>query len=185
MSSLLRGMCGTAAAGPLADPGSLRECRRLMLALPGQTLVVLSGLFLAIPLAFGGGSSGAPFAGAWTLNAAKTQAADGRFNAITIEESGDHLKVESTARKGDSVVKTQFACTTNGKDCDFDEAGHKSKVSMWYNGTALVIMKTDGPESDSASQWKLEVASDGKTLTLTLSHILPAGNDEVFAFDKK
>jgi hypothetical protein len=155
-----------------------------MSSLLGRTVVRLSGL-LIFPAVLAAASPGAPFTGSWETNAAKSQGAASKITSLTIQEAGDHIKVESVTSKGDAAVKTEFSCTTNGKECEFDDAGHKSKISMWYNGPALVAMKTDGPESDSASQWKLEVSSDGKTLTLTLSHILPAGNDETLVFDKK
>lgn len=88
-------------------------------------------------------------------------------------------------KRGDSVVAAEFTCATNGKECEFDEGGHKSKVSLYFNGPVLVVFKTDGPENDSASQWNMQLGPDGKLLTVTVSHILPAGKDETLVFDKK
>jgi hypothetical protein len=156
-----------------------------MSSLFGRTAMLLSGLILVLPGMLIAASAAAPFAGSWVLNAAKSEG-DSKLTELTIHLSPDgQVKFDSVLHKGDADVKAEFECTTNGKDCEWDQSGHKSKVSMWFNGPALVVMKSDGPAEDSASQWKLEAAADGKTLTLTLSHILPDGKDETLVFDKK
>ncbi len=80
---------------------------------------------------------------------------------------------------------SQFSCDVGGSQCDFDEAGRKAKVSLWYNGPALVILKTDGPKEDSVTQWKLDLSPDGKTLTVEFTHIEPNDKSESLVFDKK
>jgi hypothetical protein len=141
-------------------------------------------LFTLLLLAAVASADSAGLAGNWVANAVNSQAADFKLSSLTIQQVNDNWKIASVARKGDAAVKTEFTCTTNGKDCEFGDSGHKGKVSMWYNGPALLILLTEGAAGDVVFQWKLEASADHKTLTLTLSHILPGGNDETLAFDK-
>jgi hypothetical protein len=146
---------------------------------------VLAGLALVVPEVLRPASQAAPFTGTWETNASKSQISDGRSVTLTIQEMADKIKIASSTKKGDSVVTVEFTCPTNGKECEFDEGGHKSKVSLYFNGPILVVFKTDGPENDSASQWNMQVGPDGKLLTVTVSHILPTGKDETLVFEKK
>jgi hypothetical protein len=145
----------------------------------------LAGLALVFPTGLAADSQGAPFTGTWEMNAGKSQVSDARSTTLSIQEIGDKIKVASSTKKGESVITSEFTCAPNGKECEFDEGGHKSKVSLYFNGPVLVVFKTDGPESDSASQCNMQVSADGKILTATVSHILPAGKDETLVFDKK
>jgi hypothetical protein len=145
----------------------------------------LAGLALVVPEVLPADSQGAPFTGTWEMNANKSQLSDVRSITLTIQEIGDKIKISSSTKKGDSIVTGEFTCATNGKECEFDEGGHKSKVSLYFNGAVLVVFKTDGPENDSASQWNMQIAPQGKLLTVGVSHILPAAKDETLVFDKK
>jgi hypothetical protein len=145
----------------------------------------LAGLALVFPMVLAADSQGAPFTGTWEMNASKSQLSDARSTTLSIQEVGDKIKVASSTKKGESVITTEFTCAPNGKECEFDEGGHKSKVSLYFNGPVLVVFKTDGPEADSASQCNMQISADGKSLTATVSHILPAGKDETLVFDKK
>lgn len=145
----------------------------------------LAGLALVFSEVLPAASQAAPFTGTWEMNAGKSQLSEARSTTLTVQESGDKIKIASSTKKGDSVVTIEFTCSTNGKECEFDEGGHKSKVSLYFNGPVLVVFKTDGPENDSASQWNMQVDPGGKLLTVAVSHILPAGKDETLVFDKK
>ncbi|MGH9581731.1 MAG: hypothetical protein ACRD4O_02205, partial [Bryobacteraceae bacterium] len=59
-----------------------------------------------------------------------------------------------------------------------------AKVSLWYDGSALVILKTDGPSDDSVTQWRLALSANGKTLSVDLTHIVPQKSPEKLVFDK-
>ncbi len=150
-----------------------------------RAAVILAGLALTFWAALPAGSQGAPFMGTWELNASKSQLSDVRSTTLVIQPAGDKIKIAATTKKGDSVVTAEFTCPTSGKECEFDEGGHKSKISLYFNGPVLVVFKSDGPDTDSASQWNMQVAPDGKVLTMAVSHILPAGKDETLVFDKK
>jgi len=153
--------------------------------LSAGSVLILAGLAFAFAAVLSADSQGAPFTGTWEMNASKSQVSDARSTSLVVQQIGDKIKIVATTKKGDAVTTTEFVCPTNGKECEFDEAGHKSKISLYFNGPALEVFKTDGPEADSASQWNLQVAPDGKSLTMAVSHILPAGKDETLFFDKK
>jgi hypothetical protein len=126
------------------------------------------------------------FSGTWQLDAAKSQAGGGnRQVTFTIQDNSPKIEFKRVVQEGGGhEVVSQFTCETGGKECEFDEGGHKAKVSLWYDGTALVILKTDGPKEDAVTQWRLDLSSDGKTLTVDLTHIDPSGNPEKLVFDK-
>ncbi len=139
----------------------------------------LSGVALAAP------SKHAALIGSWNMDAAKSQVADGRDVSLTIDLAGDIMKFAMTAKKGGASTTSQFACDTgSGAECPFEEAGHKSKISVYFNGDVLNIWKSDGPAGDVSAQWKVEISPDGKVLTATVSHLEPAAKDEVLVFGK-
>ena len=125
--------------------------------------------------------------GTWEMDAAKSQANDGRTIALTIESvATNKLKLTSiTHPKTGTDISVEVTCTADGKSCDLKEGDHKSQVSMWYLGGALNICKTDGPPGDVVNEWKLQPSVDGKQLTLTVTHIDPSAAEETLVFSKK
>jgi hypothetical protein len=125
------------------------------------------------------------FTGTWEMDAAKSQVADGRTVTLVIETLAATYKIDRTVReKGGQETSTQFACGF-GKECEFSEGSHKSKIMAWYDGPSLTVCKTGGPAADVSNEWKLELSPDKKTLTVTVSHLDPNGKDETLVFDKK
>jgi len=123
--------------------------------------------------------------GTWELDAAKSQLehSPGALELIVQDASGkiQLTRTTHTPEGKDSIAK--FECTPGGPDCAFDEAGHKSKVSLWYQGTALVILKTDGPSDDEVTQWTLKM--DKGALQIEVSHITPPGKTETMVLTRK
>jgi hypothetical protein len=124
--------------------------------------------------------------GTWQLDTAKSQANQHDEKVtLTIQDHAHTIQFKRVVQEGGGKeVISQFTCQTGGKECDFDEGGHKAKVSLWYDGAALVILKTDGPKEDSVTQWRLELSPDGKTLDVDLTHIVPEENEEKLVFNK-
>lgn len=124
--------------------------------------------------------------GTWQMDVAKSQVTDGRVVTLIIESSSGKLKLMRTEKsKSGPEVVSQFVCTVDGKECDYDEGGHKSKVMAWYVGPVLHVDKTNGPEGDVVDEWKFELAPGGKGLTVAIGHLEPSGKDETLVFDKK
>ncbi len=125
------------------------------------------------------------FTGTWQLDAAHSPAEEGRTITYDIQDASGKINFKRVVREKDGKeVTSQFSCATGGDQCDFDEGGRKAKVSLWYNGAALMVLKTDGPKEDSVTQWKLELSPDGKTLNVELSHIEPNDKAEDLVFKK-
>jgi hypothetical protein len=55
---------------------------------------------------------------------------------------------------------------------------------LWFQGSDLAILKTDGDKDDEVSQWTLKLR-DPDTLEVTVSHITPGGADETMVFGRK
>ncbi|MBV9762876.1 MAG: hypothetical protein JO340_20115 [Acidobacteriaceae bacterium] len=140
---------------------------------------------LATYLAFAG-STTPNFSGTWQLDSAKSPAAEGRSITYTIQDASGKINFTRVIREKDGKeITSKFTCDTGGTQCEFDEDGRKAHVSLWYDGTALVILKTDGPKEDAVTQWKLELDPGGSTLKVDFQHIDPSEKTETLVFDKK
>jgi hypothetical protein len=131
--------------------------------------------------------SGNPnFTGNWQMDAAKSQVEDGRLVNLSIENVSNKIKMVRVVREKDGKeVTSQFVCGTGGTECEYDEGGHKAKISLWYNGPALVVLKTEGPKEDASDEWTMKLSSDTHTLTVGLEHIDPTSKEETLVFSKQ
>lgn len=147
--------------------------------------LAILGASLLLP-AFEAQETQPDFSGTWQMDATKSQTTEGDNITYTIDQSSGKVNFTRVihARDGKDLT-SKFTCDTVGTQCGFDENGHKAKVSLWYDGPALVILKTDGPKEDSVTQWRLELSQDGKTLKVTLTHLEPVEKTETLVFDKK
>lgn len=71
------------------------------------------------------------------------------------------------------------------KNASSNENGHKAKVSLWYNGAALMILKTNGPKEDAMIERKLELSSDGNTLNVQFTDLDKDSKPQVLVFTKE
>lgn len=131
--------------------------------------------------------SGSPdFSGVWEVDAGKSHLADGRLVTLTIEKVENKIKwLRSVREKDGKEVTSEFVCEAGSGECELVEPGHKAKVTLWYNGPALVVLKTDGTKEDASTEWTLKLSDDKKTLTVGLEHIEPTANPETLVFSKK
>jgi hypothetical protein len=105
--------------------------------------------------------------------------------SLTIQDASDKIKVVRVVHEsGGKEITSRFVCPTNGSECVFQEGDHKAKVSLWYVGPALMVLKTDGPKQDSIMQWKMQLDPASNKLTVALTHIEPSGSPETIVFNK-
>jgi hypothetical protein len=138
--------------------------------------VTVAAFFTISPAVFA--AAGPPdLNGSWRLDPSKSQETNGAVVTLSIQNDGGKMKYERTVRErnGRQVV-ARFTCAVDGTQCDFDENGHKAKVSLWYDGSALVILKTNGEKEDATTERRLELSPDGQTLTVHFTNL--AGNDK-------
>lgn len=99
--------------------------------------------------------------GSWVQN--------GGNRGWVIEPSGNNLHMTLLEN---SAPVADFTCTADGHDCETKISGHKAKVSMYYNGAALVQFETRGDQvvkrrfSATGNSLKVQItAMNGKTET--------------------
>src|SRR5262249_26030521 len=63
-------------------------------------------------------------------------------------------------------VKTDFDCTTDGKECEFKLDGQAAKISFWFNGTVLVEMESRGSNRETIVEKKMRLSGDGKSMSV-------------------
>ncbi len=127
------------------------------------------------------------FTGTWILDAAKSQMIrGGEAIQLAIQDDSGKIQVIKTMRLADGKdVTSKFECEANGSNCVYEDGDHKAQVSLWYNGPALVVLKTDGPDDDKVSQSELVLSPDQGTLEIDVTHIAPESKAETMVFTKK
>jgi hypothetical protein len=103
----------------------------------------------------------------------------GAVNAVwTLDSQGDAFHITNSL--GDKKI-AEFACSL-GKECEVKDAGRKVKVTLFFNGPKLVLLKTRGEEvvklrfgavetGDALELEVIPVSPDGKTETLHLKRL--------------
>ena len=115
--------------------------------------------------------------GKWQLNAAKSQT---KLTAMswTIEQKGSAIHLVSVTKAADGNEKTtEFRCTTDGKECLVDGI----KISLYYAGATLVEMQVS---ADVVSKTTMKLASDGKSVSVDVSYIVPDKEADSFLLEK-
>lgn len=147
---------------------------------PGRVLFPL--LLLA---AVGAWAATPDFSGNWTLDPSQSQGAPAQAIQLSIQQTADQITFHRTLQEGGRTRQDSFTCAPNGTTCDFDEDGHKAKVTLWYDGPKLVIAKTDGPDKDATTERKMELSTDGKTLTVEFTNYSDGGKPDKLVFKKQ
>jgi hypothetical protein len=96
----------------------------------------------------------------------------------TLKESGDSMHVTNTSL---TATVEDFDCNTLGKECDIKHAGHKSKVSVWFNGAKLVELETTG---NQVVKRLFTVTGNGDTMDLETIPLVPSGPSETTHFKR-
>ncbi len=126
------------------------------------------------------------FSGKWLLDSSRSKDTNGETIQLTIEEPAGKIIYDRTLRdKNGKAVHMSFTCANLGKPCDMEENGHKGTVSLWYDGTALMIAKSGGENKNAFTERKLELSPDGKTLTVQFTNYLGTGKPQKLIFTKQ
>jgi len=95
---------------------------------------------------------------------------DGLIGTWT-ENGGAHGWVIANGAKGLHMTQLEasapiadFTCATDGHDCDIKISGKKAKVSMYYNGAALIQLETKG---DAITKRKFTINGNGLKVEVT------------------
>lgn len=124
------------------------------------------------------------YSGVWQLDTSHSQVPAGETITYNIQDSSGKVVFRRVVHERDGrEVTSHFACQTGGGQCVFDVGGRKDKVSLWYDGPALVMLKTNSGDS-SVTQWRLTLAPDGKTLNVQLEYLEPNDRTEKLVFAK-
>lgn len=142
------------------------------------TLLACSALaVLTLPLA---AQDRPDLSGTWQFDSSQSKVHTVNIAGATwvINEDGDSIQISET-ESGDK--KVEMKCTTDGKECKL--TGEKAKASFWYNGAMLVEMESKG---DHVTRYRMKLSTDGKTLTVDSTSIVPQSTeDDVLVFKKQ
>src|SRR4051812_16275295 len=135
--------------------------------------------------AAGVGAATSDFTGHWQIDQAKSKPGPEHTISLDVQQQGNTVTFVRQYQEHDGKSATaRFTCAVGSNSCDFDENGHKAKVSLWYNGPELVILKTDGEKRDNTVEWHMKLGDDGKTLNINREIIAPSEEKESLVFNK-
>ena len=152
-----------------------------------KMISILSG---AIFLSAAGWCADRPnLTGSWQLNPSQCDPHFTRFAGLTwvIDQNEAGIHVEEIARRADGKkTKTDFSCTTDGKECAVPAKDQlEKKVSFWYNGAALVEMDYRGHNRETVVKKRMRLSEDGKLTHVELIPILGSEQAGKFVFEKQ
>lgn len=108
----------------------------------------------------------------------KWQQNDGPQSTWTIKDVGDSIHV---IHSNATETIAEFDCNTLGKECEVKSAGHKAKVSLWFNGAQLVELETKGNE---VVKRRFRVTGAGDTMDIEIIPVVPGGQTEIAHFKR-
>jgi hypothetical protein len=134
---------------------------------------------LALPLA---GQDDRPnLSGTWQFDSTKSELHTVKVAGATWVIHEDDSSIQITESADGAGKKIEMKCTTDGKQCKV--GGDKATASFWYNGPMLVEMESKG---DHVTRYRMKLSSDGNTLTVDTTSIVPqATDDDVLVFRKQ
>ncbi len=146
--------------------------------------VTAASFLMIVPAAMAVGTP--DFSGNWRLDPSKSQETNGTVITLAIQNESGKINYQRTVQERDGrQMVARFTCPADGTQCNLNENGHKSKVSLWYDGSALVVLKTDGPKDDETTERRLELSPDGKTLTVDFTNLAGSDKPEKLVFTKE
>ena len=136
--------------------------------------VALSTLFLAGSILAADDTARAKLAGKWQQSEANGEVK----STWTLKDMGDSIHVVNSSP---TETIEEFDCNTVGKECAVKNGGHKSKVSLWFNGAALIELETTG---NQVVKRRFIVTGNGDTMDLETIPIAPGGQPGTVHFTR-
>lgn len=153
----------------------IRMTHHRVLSIAGAGLLATSTCF----------SGGGDLSGTWKFDPTRSEAGSANSELmLLIERKGDNIHVKETRGPNEKEDVTDFTCSTVGGECGMRDGSAKAKVDVYYNGDALVILKTHGRKGSSVEKRRLTVAPGGDVLTVEVIPVEPAGKTEKLVFTK-
>ena len=121
--------------------------------------------------------------GTWTLDASRSQIHDSKIKNETLEiqQKEDAVTIADDNNAGGKDRKWQYQCLADGSTCKAKDLS----VMVYYNGPVLVLMEMRR-NNEIVLKKRLTASGDGKTLTMNVIHVAPAGlKDETLTFVKQ
>jgi hypothetical protein len=115
-------------------------------------------------------SDRASLIGSWIQNGGK--------HAWVIDTNADG--VHMTQIEGSAPV-ADFQCNLQGQDCEVKINGHKAKVSMYYNGAALVQVETIG---DAIVKRRFSILPSGNSMKVEVTPMTGRLQTEELEFER-
>lgn len=126
------------------------------------------------------------FSGKWVLDPSRSKGTNGETIQLTIQEPPGQMTYDRVLReRNGKEIHTTFTCANLGTPCDLEENGHKAKVSLWFDGAALMMAKTGGEKQDASTERRFELSPDGKTLTVEFTNYSGSGKPQKLVFAKQ
>lgn len=109
---------------------------------------------------------------------------------VSLNQTGQTATVWKFGKSGDafqimllegSDKIAEYSCRADGQECEIKTSGKKAKVSMWFNGPALVQLETQG---SNVVKRRFAVRPQGETMELEVIPIVPGGKTEVIEFKR-
>lgn len=148
------------------------------------------GLSIAVGLLFGAAGAsddeGKPnLSGKWKIDEARTEPGPASKDLVlVVERKGQDIRIEETRGPNPKEDVSDFTCGTMGKECSMQDGGEQAKVSLYYSGPVLVVLKTQGRKSDAVEKRRISLSPEGDSLTVEITHIDPEGKAEKLVFSK-
>jgi len=126
--------------------------------------------------------------GSWQLNPSKCDPHFTKFSELTwvIDQKEDGIHVSEHARHPDGKeTKTDFSCTTDGKECALSAKDQPGKVQFWYNGPVLVEMEFRGRNRETVVKKRMKLSDDGKLMNVEFTPLVGAEQAGILVFEKQ
>jgi hypothetical protein len=126
--------------------------------------------------------------GSWHCDTSKSTIHQARLSDLiwVIDQKDEALHISEIAKNADGKeVKTDFDCTTDGKECSTTLDGQPAKISFYFNGAMLVEMDYKGRNRENIVKKRLQLADDGKSMNVELIRVVGAEQPGKLVFEKQ